>query len=56
MTAGETIHSENSHKYGRRDARLLLRGSGWTPLAEWTDPDDLFLLMLAEARPEPAAP
>jgi L-histidine N-alpha-methyltransferase len=24
MTAGETIHTENSHKYGDRDARLLL--------------------------------
>jgi len=28
MTAGETIHSENSHKYGARDANLLLRASG----------------------------
>ena len=24
MRAGETIHTENSHKYGYRDARLLL--------------------------------
>jgi uncharacterized SAM-dependent methyltransferase len=39
MRAGETIHSENSHKYGPRDARLLLRAGGWTPVREWTDPD-----------------
>ena len=37
MAAGETIHTENSHKYGPRDARLLLLAGGWTPIAEWTD-------------------
>ncbi|MFX4864902.1 L-histidine N(alpha)-methyltransferase, partial [Acinetobacter baumannii] len=31
MQAGETIHTENSHKYGERDARILLRAGGWTP-------------------------
>ena len=56
IAAGETIHTENSHKYGPRDARLLLRAGGWTPLAEWTDAAGLFALVLAEARPEPAAP
>jgi dimethylhistidine N-methyltransferase len=56
MAAGETIHTENSHKYGRRDARLLLQAGGWTPISEWSDPDDLFLLILAEARPHPTAP
>jgi L-histidine Nalpha-methyltransferase len=56
MTAGDTIHTENSHKYGPRDARLLLRAGGWTPLAEWTDAADQFALILAEARPEKSAP
>jgi len=56
MTAGETIHTENSHKYGRRDARLLLRAGGWTPLREWTDPDDMFALILAGAHPYRTAP
>ncbi len=56
MTAGETIHTENSHKYGERDAHLLLRAGGWTPLGEWTDAAGLFALILAEARPEPVAP
>lgn len=56
MAAGETIHTENSHKYGQRDARILLRGGGWTPVAEWTDPDGLFAVYLAEAQPERLAP
>lgn len=56
IAAGETIHTENSHKYGPRDARLLLRGGGWTPVAEWTDADDRFALILAEAQPERRAP
>ena len=56
MQAGETIHSENSHKYDMRSARLLLAAGGWTPLREWTDADGLFSLILAEARPEPTAP
>jgi L-histidine N-alpha-methyltransferase len=56
MGRGKTIHTENSCKYGSRDARLLLRASGWTPVEEWTDPDGLFAVILAEARPLPAAP
>ena len=56
MKAGETIHTENSHKYGPRDARMLLLAGEWTPLAEWTDPDDRFALLLAEARPRRKAP
>ncbi|MEP6784207.1 MAG: L-histidine N(alpha)-methyltransferase [Sphingomonadales bacterium] len=56
MMAGESIHTENSHKYGPRDARLLLRTGGWSPIAEWTDATDQFALILAEARPEKSAP
>ncbi|WP_445191350.1 L-histidine N(alpha)-methyltransferase [Sphingomonas sp. Tas61C01] len=56
MAAGETIHTENSHKYGGRDARILLRSGGWTPIAEWTDPDGLFAVYLAEAQAVRAAP
>jgi dimethylhistidine N-methyltransferase len=50
MQAGETIHTENSHKYGARDARLLLAAGGWTVTREWTDQADQFALYLAEAR------
>lgn len=56
MAAGETIHTENSHKYGPRGSRLLLAAGGWTTLATWTDPQDRFAILLAEARPAPAAP
>ena len=56
MARGETIHTENSHKYGPRDARILLRSGGWTPIAEWTDPDDRFAIYLAEAQAERPAP
>lgn len=49
MQAGETIHTENSHKYAPRDARLLLRAGGWTPVREWTDAQDQFALILAAA-------
>ena len=56
MTAGETIHTENSHKYGERDARLLLLAGGWTPVEEWTDEEARFALVLARAEPERSAP
>ncbi|MBH1998700.1 MAG: L-histidine N(alpha)-methyltransferase [Sphingomonadaceae bacterium] len=49
MQEGETIHTESSHKYGSRDARLLLRAGGWEPMEAWTDADSLFSLMLAQA-------
>ncbi len=49
MKAGETIHTESSHKYGARDERLLLRAGGWEPTTEWMDPDGLFALVLAKA-------
>jgi L-histidine N-alpha-methyltransferase len=56
IRAGETIHSENSHKYGARDARLLLRAAGWGLVKEWTDPKENFALILAEAEPPRFAP
>jgi dimethylhistidine N-methyltransferase len=54
--AGQTIHTENSHKYGFRDSRLLLRAAGWAVVKEWTDPADWFALILAEAEPPRFAP
>ena len=56
MAKGETIHSENSHKYGPRDANLLLRAGGWTPVATWDDADPAFALILAEATEFRSAP
>ena len=35
--AGETIHTENSYKYPLEYFTALARGSGWAPVAAWTD-------------------
>ena len=56
MAKGETIHSENSHKYGPRDANLLLRAGGWTPVRTWDDADPAFALILAKATEFRSAP
>ncbi len=56
MAKGDTIHTENSHKYGPRDARILLRAGGWTMIDEWSDAEGKFALILAEAQPEIRAP
>ena len=56
MQAGETIHTENSHKYGPNGARQLLRSGGWTPIEQWTDANDWFALILCEAQPLRRAP
>jgi hypothetical protein len=56
MTRGETIHTENSLKYGPRDARVLLRAGGWSPFAEWEDQEGLFSLILATAGSDRSTP
>ncbi len=55
MAAGETIHTENSHKYSVRSARLLLEAGGWTVEREWAG-DGAFALILCAACPVPSAP
>lgn len=39
---GESIHTENSHKYSIADFSALVRQAGWTARRVWTDADDLF--------------
>jgi dimethylhistidine N-methyltransferase len=39
---GETIHTENSHKYTIEGFRTLAHAAGWSPERVWTDADDLF--------------
>lgn len=56
LSRGKRIHIENSHKFGLRDARLMLRAGGWTPLCDWSDEQDYFTLILAEAHPYKHAP
>ena len=48
MAQGETIHTENSLKYGPRDVSVLLRAGGWSPLTMWTDREELFTVILAQ--------
>jgi len=50
FAAGESIHTENSHKYRPERLRALTREAGWTEEARWTDPDNFFSLCLLGAR------
>ncbi len=56
MKKGETIHTENSHKFSRRTANMLLLAGGWEPQKRWLDSKERFSLLLAEAAPEKSAP
>lgn len=56
MAAGESIHTENSHKFTKRSSQLLLAAGGWEPRARWTDAAKRFSLVLAEAARPRSAP
>ena len=56
MAAGETIHTENSHKFDMRSANTLLLAGHWTPIERWTDEQERFSVILAEATIPRAAP
>ncbi|MGN6497723.1 MAG: L-histidine N(alpha)-methyltransferase, partial [Tsuneonella sp.] len=56
MQAGETIHTENSHKFSRRSADTLLLAGMWTPRHRWTDGEGRFSLILADATVPRSAP
>jgi dimethylhistidine N-methyltransferase len=56
MRQGETIHTENSHKYTPNQARLMLQTGGWTPIRDWSDEGENFLIILAEATVYRSAP
>lgn len=49
MRRGETIHTENCHKYSPASARTLIQAGGWAPSHIWTDPKDDFMLILASS-------
>jgi dimethylhistidine N-methyltransferase len=53
--AGETIHTENSYKYSAESFGALARGSGWTPVASWTDPQGNFAVQALSATPPVSA-
>ena len=47
--AGESIHTENSHKYSIDDFRRLAEQSGFGVVETWTDPDGLFSMHYLES-------
>ncbi len=56
MREGESIHTENSHKFTKRSSQLLLAAGGWEPRGRWTDEARQFSLVLAEAARPRSAP
>lgn len=56
MRAGETIHTENSHKFTARSADKQLLAGGWTPIDRWLDSEKRFSVVLAEASVLRSAP
>lgn len=56
VRGGETIHTENSHKYDPRTAAVLLLAGGWSPLVQWQDEARQFLVILADATEPRMAP
>ncbi len=48
MARGETIHTENSHKYSVAQFDQLVRRAGFRPRKVWTDRDDLFSIHYLE--------
>lgn len=51
FAAGETIHTENSHKYTVDTAGAMLREAGWQLANLWTDPNEWFALVYARPAP-----
>lgn len=49
FAAGETIHTEDSHKHTEAAFRTLAGAGGWQTSAVWTDPQRLFALYLLRA-------
>jgi dimethylhistidine N-methyltransferase len=50
FSAGETIHTEDSHKYSIETFREIAARAGFSPRAVWTDENRLFSLHWLEAR------
>ncbi len=48
MKAGETIHTENSHKFTLESFTSLAESAGFTVAQTWSDPENLFTLFWLE--------
>jgi uncharacterized SAM-dependent methyltransferase len=46
MTAGETIHTENSYKFTEAGFAALAEAGGWRLERRWTSPDPAFAIFL----------
>lgn len=46
FAAGESIHTENSHKYSLGRFAAIAESAGWRVDRVWTDPDELFSVQL----------
>lgn len=44
--AGETIHTENSYKFSPDEFQALAQSAGFDHVQSWSDPEDLFSVML----------
>jgi dimethylhistidine N-methyltransferase len=53
FAAGETIHTENSHKFTVPEFHLLARAAGFAPLRTWTDAKARFSVHLLARGEEP---
>jgi uncharacterized SAM-dependent methyltransferase len=49
FAAGETIHTENSHKFSAESLATLLTGAGFTVTRTFHDPAHTFAVTLASA-------
>lgn len=47
--AGETIHTENSHKFALDEFAAMAKRAGWTTDTVWTDPKRLFSVNMLSA-------
>ena len=45
FAVGETIHTENSHKWPAEIFDRIVERAGWRVSAQWTDPDQLFRVL-----------
>jgi len=48
FAAGESVHTENSHKYSRQRFEALAATAGWSPRGTWTDRQGYFAVTLFE--------
>ena len=51
FAAGETIHTENSHKWPAEVFDRIVADAGWTIVMRWSDPDHLFRVLELQAGP-----